>query len=178
MPSAISFTRGLAIRNDSVTPIGTPAATNPMKAGTALQEQKGVATPSPAATTLAKPSRLPPSSALVRSRLMKDRSTVTTKMIPGEEQQDLRGVEDEEVDRLAEAFLGSECCDVVHDPVPERPVDPVQEPPERHRGDEAAPQPQVGGGPALFDPRAHGSTGPISRSNSSRNRATPRGSMR
>ena len=82
IPSAISFTSGLAIRNESVTPIGTPAATKPMKAGTALQEQNGVATPSPAAATLANPSRLPPSSARVRSRLMNERSTVTMKMIP------------------------------------------------------------------------------------------------
>ncbi len=53
-----------------------------MKAGTALHEQNGVTTPRPAARTLPTPSRLPPSSARVRSTLMKDRSTVTRKMIP------------------------------------------------------------------------------------------------
>src|SRR6478752_7397622 len=81
MPMAISLTIGLAIRKLNVTPIGTPAATNPMNAGTALQEQNGVITPSPAAITLPTPSRLPPSRARVRSMLMYDRSTVTMKMI-------------------------------------------------------------------------------------------------
>ena len=79
---ATSLTSGLAIRNDSVTPSGTPAATNPMNAGTAEHEQNGVTTPRPAAITLPTPSRRPPSSARVRSRVMKLRSTVTTKMIP------------------------------------------------------------------------------------------------
>ena len=50
-----------------VTPMGTPAATKPMNAGTALHEQNGVMTPSPAAITLPTPSRRPPSNARVRS---------------------------------------------------------------------------------------------------------------
>jgi hypothetical protein len=79
---ATSFTSGDAIRKLSVTPSGTPAATNPMNAGTAEHEQNGVTTPSPAARTLPTPSRRPPSSARVRSTDMKLRSTVTTKMIP------------------------------------------------------------------------------------------------
>ena len=79
---ATSFTSGLAIRKLIVTPSGIPEATKPMKAGTALQEQKGVTTPSPAARTFPMPSRLPPRSARVRSTLMKERSTVTRKMIP------------------------------------------------------------------------------------------------
>ena len=79
---ATSLMSGLAMRKLIVTPSGTPAATNPMNAGTALQEQNGVTTPSPAAMTLPRPSRLPPSSARVRSTLMKERSTVTPKMIP------------------------------------------------------------------------------------------------
>ena len=79
---ATSLISGEAIRKLMVTPSGTPAATKPMKAGTALQEQNGVITPSPAARTLPTPSRRPPSRARVRSRLMKERSTVTTKMIP------------------------------------------------------------------------------------------------
>jgi hypothetical protein len=58
------------------------AATKPMKARTAEKEQNGVATPSPAAVTFATPSRRPPSSARVRSRLTNERATVTTKMIP------------------------------------------------------------------------------------------------
>ena len=77
---ATSLTRGEAMRKEKVTPSGTPAATKPMKAGTALHEQNGVTTPSPAARTLPIPSRRPPSSARVRSTLMKERSTVTRKM--------------------------------------------------------------------------------------------------
>ena len=79
---ATSLTSGDAIRKLIVTPSGIPEATNPMNAGTALQEQNGVTTPRDAARTLPTPSRLPPSSARVRSMLMKLRSTVTTKMIP------------------------------------------------------------------------------------------------
>ncbi len=81
-PIAISLTSGLAIRKLMVTPIGTPADTKPMNAGTALHEQNGVITPSPAAITFPTPSRRPPSRARVRSIDMKERRTVTTKMIP------------------------------------------------------------------------------------------------
>ncbi len=45
-PSATSFTIGAAIRNEKVTPSGTPAETKPMNSGTAEQEQKGVTMPS------------------------------------------------------------------------------------------------------------------------------------
>ncbi len=79
---AISLTSGLAIRKLKVTPRGTPAATKPMNAGTALHEQNGVITPSPAAITLPAPSRLPPSRARVRSMLMYERRIVTRKMMP------------------------------------------------------------------------------------------------
>ena len=79
---ATSLTSGLAIRNDMVTPRGTPAATNPMNAGTAEHEQNGVTTPKPAAATLPTPSRLPPSRARVRSTDMKLRRIVTTKITP------------------------------------------------------------------------------------------------
>lgn len=65
--SATSFTMGAEIRNENVTPSGTPAWTKPMKSGTAEQEQKGVTTPSPAAITLATPSERPANSARVRS---------------------------------------------------------------------------------------------------------------
>ena len=79
---AISLTSGEAMRKLIVTPTGTPAASNPMNAGTAEHEQNGVTTPNPAARTLPTPSRLPPSSARVRSTDMNERSTVMTKMIP------------------------------------------------------------------------------------------------
>jgi hypothetical protein len=52
-----------------------------MNAGTALHEQKGVATPSKAAPTLANPSRRPPRSWRVRSTDRNERRTVTAKMI-------------------------------------------------------------------------------------------------
>ena len=41
-PSATSLTIGAEIRNEKVTPSGTPAETKPMKSGTAEQEQNGV----------------------------------------------------------------------------------------------------------------------------------------
>ena len=80
--TATSLTSGEAIRNDSVTPSGTPAETNPINAGTAEHEQNGVATPRPAASTLPTPSRLPPSSARVRSTDMYERSTATANTMP------------------------------------------------------------------------------------------------
>ena len=82
MTMAISLTSGLAIRKLIVTPSGTPAATNPMNAGTAEHEQNGVTTPSPAATTLPTPSRRPPNRAWVGSTDMKLRAMVTTKITP------------------------------------------------------------------------------------------------
>ncbi len=80
--TATSFTMGEAMRKLRVIPSGTPAATNPMNAGTAEHEQNGVTTPSPAAATLPRPSLRPPRSARVRSIVTKLRSTVTMKMIP------------------------------------------------------------------------------------------------
>ncbi len=61
------MTIGAAIRNEKVTPSGTPACTKPMNSGTAEQEQNGVTIPRLAAITLATPSRRPASSARVRS---------------------------------------------------------------------------------------------------------------
>ena len=58
---------GAEIRKENVTPSGTPACTNPMKSGTAEQEQNGVTTPKLAAMTLATPSVRPASNARVRS---------------------------------------------------------------------------------------------------------------
>jgi hypothetical protein len=43
---------GDEMRKEKVTPSGTPPSTKPMKRGTAEQEQKGVATPSNAASML------------------------------------------------------------------------------------------------------------------------------
>ena len=42
---AASFTIGDVIRNEKVTPNGTPAPTKPTKMGTEEHEQKGVITP-------------------------------------------------------------------------------------------------------------------------------------
>ena len=63
-------------------PSGTPAATKPMKAGTALQEQNGVATPSPAAATLPTPFALAAEQGRVRSIERKLRRMRTAKMMP------------------------------------------------------------------------------------------------
>ncbi len=53
--SATSLTMGAEIRNEKVTPSGTPACTKPMNSGTAEHEQKGVTMPRLAAITLATP---------------------------------------------------------------------------------------------------------------------------
>ena len=74
-PSATSFTIGAEIRNEKVTPSGTPALTKPMNSGTAEQEQNGVTMPSVAASTLPTPSRLPARSARVLSGEKKLRTT-------------------------------------------------------------------------------------------------------
>jgi hypothetical protein len=81
-PTAISLMRGLAIKKLRVTPIGIPDERNPIKTGTALHEQNGVTTPAEAAIALPKPCRFPPKNALVRSMVIKERSIVTTKVIP------------------------------------------------------------------------------------------------
>jgi hypothetical protein len=49
---ATSLTMGEEIKNEKVTPKGTPASINPMNTGIAEQLQKGVTIPSRAATTL------------------------------------------------------------------------------------------------------------------------------
>ncbi len=79
---ATSLTIGAEIRNEKVTPIGTPAERKPMNSGTAEQEQNGVTMPSDAARTLPTPSRLPDSSARVRSGEKKVWTMPITKTMP------------------------------------------------------------------------------------------------
>jgi hypothetical protein len=73
------LTIGAAMRNENVTPSGTPVVTKPMNRGTAEHEQKGVTTPSRAASTLPALSRLPASTLRVRSGVKKERTMPTTK---------------------------------------------------------------------------------------------------
>jgi hypothetical protein len=61
------LTIGAVIRNEKVTPSGTPALTKPMNKGTAEHEQNGVKIPRPAAATLPRPSARPARSARVFS---------------------------------------------------------------------------------------------------------------
>jgi hypothetical protein len=75
-----------------------------MKAGTALHEQNGVATPSVAAATFATPRRRPPSSSRVRSTL-RNEQIVTMKMMPASRAGSGR-VEDEEPDQLPRRLSG------------------------------------------------------------------------
>lgn len=67
------------MRNENVTPSGTPAVTKPMNSGTAEHEQNGVATPSSAAKTFAAPSRFPESSRRERSGVTNERRMPTAK---------------------------------------------------------------------------------------------------
>ena len=73
------MTIGAEIRNEKVTPSGTPVVTKPMKSGTAEQEQKGVTTPSSAARTLPADSRRPARIRRVRSGVKKERTMPTPK---------------------------------------------------------------------------------------------------
>ena len=52
MIRATSFTVGEEIKNEKVTPSGTPDSTKPINKGTAEQEQKGVTIPNKAARIL------------------------------------------------------------------------------------------------------------------------------
>ena len=67
------------MRNENVTPRGTPAETKPMNSGTAEQEQNGVRMPRDADITLPTPSRLPDNSARVFSGLNQLRTTPMAK---------------------------------------------------------------------------------------------------
>jgi hypothetical protein len=70
---------GAEIRNENVTPRGTPVVTKPMNSGTAEHEQKGVTTPNRAARTLPTASRRPASIRRVRSGVKKERTMPTPK---------------------------------------------------------------------------------------------------
>src|SRR5512145_260476 len=77
--SATSLTIGADTRKENVTPRGTPEVTNPMKRGTAEQEQKGVTTPSMEASRFPADSRFPERMRRARSGVKKDRTTPTAK---------------------------------------------------------------------------------------------------
>ena len=99
---ATSLTIGLAMRKLIVTPSGTPAATKPMKAGTALHEQNGVTTPSQAASdvadALAPAAQQRPGALDAHERAQHGDDEDD----PGEQQDDLDRVVDEEVHARAQ----------------------------------------------------------------------------
>src|SRR4030042_974041 len=70
---------GAETRKENVTPSGTPEVTNPMKSGTAEQEQKGVTTPSRDASTFPADSRFPARMRRALSGVKKDRTIPTAK---------------------------------------------------------------------------------------------------
>ncbi len=75
----------------------------PMNSGTAEHEQNGVTTPSAAASTLPLDSRRPASSRRVRAGEKYDRTMPDPKDDEQEEQEDLRGLVREELDRRGHA---------------------------------------------------------------------------
>src|SRR5688572_11093924 len=79
--SATSFTIGAEMRNENVTPSGTPVVTKPMNSGTAEQEQNGVTMPNSAASTLPTDSRRPDRIRRVRSGVKNDRTMPTPNTI-------------------------------------------------------------------------------------------------
>ena len=99
------MTIGELMRKAKVTPSGMPASTKPMKSGTAEQEQNGVTMPNEAAA--AEPATVPRPASADRtfSGGKKPRISVTTVMMPEQEQQHLGHVEQEEGDRLAEVAI-------------------------------------------------------------------------
>src|SRR4030067_1993773 len=80
---ATSLTMGAETRKEKVTPRGTPEVTNPMKRGTAEQEQKGVTTPSREASTFPADSRFPDRMRRALSGVKKDRTTPTAQTTRG-----------------------------------------------------------------------------------------------
>ena len=85
-----------------MTPSGTPVVTKPMKSGTAEQEQNGVTMPRRAASTLPTDSRLPARTRRVRSGVKNDRTMPDAEDDQRQEQQDLRRLVEEELDRGGE----------------------------------------------------------------------------
>src|SRR4030066_407544 len=70
---------GAETRKENVTPSGTPEVTNPMKSGTAEQEQKGVTPPRRDASTFPADSRFPARMRRALSGVKKDRTIPTAK---------------------------------------------------------------------------------------------------
>jgi hypothetical protein len=78
---ATSFIIGAAIRNENVTPRGTPDSIKPKNNGIAEQEQNGVTIPNVAAIILPVKVCLPSSAFLVRSGVKKVRIIPTRKIM-------------------------------------------------------------------------------------------------
>ena len=94
--SATSLIMGAAMRKEKVTPRGTPVVTNPMKSGTAEQEQNGVTTPRSEPSTL--PSVCSPASEKPSGALRGEEGAHDSHPEDDEKQQhqDLGGLVDEE----------------------------------------------------------------------------------
>jgi hypothetical protein len=73
---------GLVIRNVSVMPSGTPAATKPMNSGTELHEQNGVMAPKVAASRNPMATCRPPIRSRTRSGGTDARAIVIAKIMP------------------------------------------------------------------------------------------------
>lgn len=107
------MTIGAEIRNENVTPMGTPAVTKPMKRGTAEQEQNGVTMPSKAAITFPADSRFPARMRRVRSGVKKVRMTPTKKNYQGKQHQHLRGVVEKKFQGIAKTAALSDTQNVI-----------------------------------------------------------------
>ena len=117
---ATSFTIGAAMRKENVTPRGTPASTKPMKSGTAEHEQNGVTTAESgsrdvADTFSAAAEQFP--RALGREERPDDAHQEDDAR---KEQQDLRGVVEEEVDGAAKVAVSGKTEEIVRQGVGQR----------------------------------------------------------
>jgi len=157
MPMAISLTIGLAIRKLRVTPMGTPAATNPMNAGTALHEQNGVITPSPAAMTLPQAFAFAAEQGPGAFDAHVGTQDADDEDDRDQQQRVLDGVVDEEVQRPGEPRIRGHPEPVVEHRVPQPPVHPVRRDPGRGRGGQGEELAALGGGDTFGD--AHRGTG-------------------
>ena len=140
---AISLTSGLAIRKLSVTPSGTPAATNPMNAGTALHEQNGVATPSAGGHHVADALPAPTEQSAGAFDAHVGPQDGDHEDDPRQQQADLDGVVEEEVQGRGQPVLRRHAEHVVEHDVPHTTVDPVRREPHRRQ-----PREETGSGPA------------------------------
>ena len=114
-----------------------------MNSGTAEHEQNGVTIPKPAAATVPTAAFRPASALRTRSGDTNERMKETRVTMPGEQQQDLGHVVEEERDRLADLGRRVEPEDVEGEPGRERQRQEPGDDPERRPDEDGQPERHV-----------------------------------